>query len=225
MLALTFWPMVIALALWIGAAWFYWDAWTGSLSALLTGTRIADWLPPDVAPRLIHYSALVLVFMLLMPVILITAVLLAAVIAMPIIVNFVAARHYPQLEKKHGATIAGSIVNALVAILVFAGLWIVTLPLWLTGILAPVLPLLLSAYLNQRLFRYDALAEHASAPEYRSIVQTSRGRMYVLGFALAVLYYVPLLNLLVPILSGLAFTYFCLGELARLRERQAVVRR
>jgi len=225
MLALTFWPMVIALALWIGAAWFYWDAWTGSLSALLTGTRIADWLPPDVAPRLIHYSALVLVFMLLMPVILITAVLLAAVIAMPIIVNFVAARHYPQLEKKHGATIAGSIVNALVAILVFAGLWIVTLPLWLTGILAPVLPLLLSAYLNQRLFRYDALAEHASAPEYRSIVQTSRGRMYVLGFALAVLYYVPLLNLLVPILSGLAFTYFCLGELARLRQREAVVRR
>jgi CysZ protein len=103
-------------------------------------------------------------------------------------------------------------------VLVFAGLWIITLPLWLTGILAPVLPVVLSAYLNQRLFRYDALSDHASAGEYRAILEASRGRMYVLGALLALLYYVPLLNLLAPIVSGLAFTHFGLAELARLRQ-------
>ena len=42
--------------------------------------------------------------------------------------------------------------------------------------------------------------------------------MYVLGFLLALLYYVPLLNLLVPVLSGLAFAHFGLARLAELRE-------
>jgi len=36
--------------------------------------------------------------------------------------------------------------------------WIVTLPLWLTGVGAVLAPVLTSAYLNQRMFRYDALA-------------------------------------------------------------------
>jgi uncharacterized protein involved in cysteine biosynthesis len=98
-------------------------------------------------------------------------------------------------------------------------IWIVTLPLWLTGVLVPVLPLVLAAYLNQRLFRYDALSEHASPEEFRAILQTSWGRMYLLGVMLALLYYVPLLNLLVPVLSGLAFTHFGVAQLQELRQR------
>ena len=48
---------------------------------------------------------------------------------------------------------------------VFCTLWVVTLPLWLTGIAALILPVLRSAYLGQRLFRYDALAERARREE------------------------------------------------------------
>jgi amino acid transporter len=107
-------------------------------------------------------SSLLLLIVAVAPMILITALLISAILAMPLIVSFVAARDYPDLEKRRGGTIAGSILNALVAVLVFAALWIATLPLWLTGFLAPVIPLLLSAYLNQRLFRYDALSDHAS---------------------------------------------------------------
>jgi CysZ protein len=87
------------------------------------------------------------------------------------------------------------------------------------GVLAPIVPVVLSAYLTQRLFRYDALSEHASAEEYRAILKTSRGRMYALGFVLALLYFVPLLNLLAPILSGLAFTHFGLAQLCELRAK------
>ncbi|HEV2007810.1 MAG TPA: EI24 domain-containing protein [Burkholderiales bacterium] len=94
---------------------------------------------------------------------------------------------------------------------------IVTLPPWLTGVLAPVAPDVLFAYLNQRLFRYDAFSDHASAEKYRAILEASRGQMYVLGALLALLYYVPLLNLLVPVLSGVAFTHFGLARLSELR--------
>jgi hypothetical protein len=34
---------------------------------------------------------------------------------------------------------------------------------------------------------------------------------------LAGLYYVPFVNFVAPVITGLAFTHFCLGELARLR--------
>ena len=70
------------------------------------------------------------------------------------------------------------------------------------------------------MFRYDALSDHASAEEYRTIVQGSSGRLFLMGLVLALFYYVPLLNLLVPVLSALAFTHLCLGELSRLRQRR-----
>lgn len=206
MLALAIWPMLVALALWIVLAWLYGDSWAQWLSAALTGSNAGQWLSQHNFDRFVHYSALMLLVLVLAPLILITALLIAAVFEMPMIVSFVAARHYPTLDKRRGGTVPGGIFNALIAVLVFAGLWIVTLPLWLTGVLAPVVPVVLSAYLTQRLFRYDALSDHASAEEYRTILGASRGRMYVLGFLLALLYYVPFLNLLVPILSGLAFT-------------------
>ncbi len=218
MLALAIWPMLGALVLWTGLAWWYWDSWAHWLNSVVNGSYASQWLSQRTLNTLAHYSALLLLFALLVPMTLITAVMIAAAMEMPLIVNFVAARDYPALEKRRGGTVLGSIANALIAVLVFAGFWLVTLPLWLTGVLAPVLAVLLSAYLNQRLFRYDALSDHASAEEYRAILESSWGRMYVLGVLTGVLYFVPLVNLLVPVLSGLAFTHFGLAELARLRQ-------
>lgn len=43
---------------------------------------------------------------------------------------------------------------------------------------------------------------------------------YLLSLLLALLYYVRVVNFMVPVLAALAFTHLCLGELARLR-RQA----
>jgi uncharacterized protein involved in cysteine biosynthesis len=40
-----------------------------------------------------------------------------------------------------------------------------------------------------------------------------------MGLLLALLYYVPLVNLVVPVLSALAFTHLCLGELSRIRQK------
>jgi uncharacterized protein involved in cysteine biosynthesis len=86
-----------------------------------------------------------------------------------------------------------------------------------------VLPPLLSAYLSQRLLRYDALAEHASPEEYRAVISAARARLFFLGLALALLLYVPVVNLIAPVLSALAFTHFCLDELARLRQKSTLL--
>ena len=45
----------------------------------------------------------------------------------------------------------------------------------------------------------------------------SRGDLFLLGILLSLLLTVPLVNLLVPVLSALAFTNYCLARLERVR--------
>jgi uncharacterized protein involved in cysteine biosynthesis len=144
-----------------------------------------------------------------------------AVLAGPVFTRVVAVRHFPQLERKRGGTLAGGAVNAAVALAVWLPLWLVTLPLLLVPIVGIPVSLCLGAWLNQRLFRYDALAEHASAGERAAVVRDARKRLFTLGLILAPLAFVPVANLVAPLYAGLAFTHLCLDELAALRARRA----
>ena len=216
-LSIVLWPMVFALVLWGVLAWIFWADWLALMN---------DWVQPAEL-FLSQYdftwiaSALTVTLMLLMiaPLALTTALLIAAVIAMPMMVNHVAKRDYPDLVRLHGGTVLGSVWNALIAVAVFAGLWLVTLPFWLAAGLGAVFSLLLTAYLNQRLFRYDALAEHASRDEFETILERHGGSLYGMGLLLALLHWVPVINLVSPIYTGLAYIHFCLAKLRQLRSR------
>ena len=214
-LAVLLLPMLGAVLLWAVLAWFFWDTWIEGLRAFIGGTSVGAWLGSK-AGWLLTGSTALLMLALLAPAMFITAVLITELVAMPVIVSAVS-RSYPQVERKGDGSATGSIANAATAVLIFVVLWIVTLPLWFTGIGALVLPALNSAYLNQRLFRYDALSEHASRDEYRAIVSREKWRLYGLGLLLAFFYYIPFVNLAAPVISGLAFTHYGLGALARLR--------
>ena len=220
-LAIVFLPMLGSILLWSVLAWFYWEAWIEWLRAAFDATAAGQWLVTHRASWLASSFSAVFVIAVLLPAVLVTAIVITELIAMPVIVSVVA-RAYPGLVHHGGGTVLGSVANAIVAITIFALLWVGTLPLWFTGIGALVLPALISAYLNQRLFRYDALSEHASREEYRNIVTRVRGRLYALGLLLALLYYVPFVNLIAPVVSGLAFTHFCLAALARVRHGSGV---
>ena len=217
-LAILFVPPLLALSLWGVLAWVYWDAWSAWFNGMVGGTAVGRWLEDAGAGWLTRSFGVLALVGLWVPATLITVVVVVELVAMPVIVSSVAVRHYRGLERKNGGTVAGSLWNMIAGILVFGTLWLLTLPLWLTGIAAFVLPPLLSAYLSQRLFRYDALAEHAGPAEYRAVVAASRLPLFLLGLALAVLFYVPFVNLIAPVLSGLAFTHYCLDELERLRQ-------
>lgn len=215
-LAVLVLPMLGAIVLWSVLAFVFWDAWTGAFKALAQDTGAARWLIGQGASWVVEGTGVLLVVALLAPAILITAVLVTELVAMPVIVS-VAGQRYPALERRAGGTVLGSLANAGLTVTIFAVLWLVTLPLWLTGIGAIVVPALNSAYLNQRLFRYDALAEHADHGEYAQIVSRNKGSLFTLGLVLAPLYYVPLVNLAAPVIAGLAFTHYCLSALTKLR--------
>ncbi len=218
-IAIVFVPMLGSLVLWTILAWIFWDAWTGGIAGAMATTTVASWLQGWSATWVIDYTAMLVVLIAILPAMLVSALVITEIVAMPIIVRFVAGRYHPDLHRAEGGTIIGSVLNAVIGIGVFVLLWTFTLPLWLTGVGAVLAPVLTSAWLNQRLFRYDALAEHASPGEFAQITRTSRGDLFLLGVLLSLLLYVPLVNLLVPVLSGLAFTHFCLARLARERSK------
>jgi uncharacterized protein involved in cysteine biosynthesis len=80
-----------------------------------------------------------------------------------------------------------------------------------------VLPIIWAAWLNQRTFRFDALADHATAEERRAIIAEARGPLYLAGFLTALLAHVPLLNLLAPAFTALVYVHLCLAALRRPR--------
>jgi len=81
-----------------------------------------------------------------------------------------------------------------------------------------VIPLAIVGWVNQRVLRYDALAEHATAAEMRQLFTERRGTLYLLGIVLALLAYVPFIGFLGPVLFGLSFIHYLLAALRAHRE-------
>jgi len=217
MLALMLWPMLVAMVLWVGAAALFWGNWIANLTGLVQATPLEQWLAQGFLAVVSHYLISIMLVMLLLPVIYVTALVITTVFAMPVMVSHVAHKYYPELELRQGGSMAGSVGNAIIAILIYCVGWLLCLPLWLFSPLALLLPIILMAYLNQRLFRYDALAEHAGKEEYEQLIDSSIRKLYLLGALIGLLQFVPILNLFLPVYIGLAFIHLCLAELQQLR--------
>jgi uncharacterized protein involved in cysteine biosynthesis len=83
----------------------------------------------------------------------------------------------------------------------------------------------LFAYFNQRVFRYDAVADHASAEELRELFRRHSMSLYLLGIVLSLLAHIPVIGFFIPVIAGLAFIHYCLERLAELRRAPVVVAR
>jgi hypothetical protein len=215
MLWLMLWPMLVALGIWGTAALVLW----GTLAV-----RLAAWLRQalDYALAWAHLdfgtaalvAANVLLFLGFVPLVYLTALFILSVFGMQQMVAHVARRSFPDLERRHGGGMLGSGWNSFVALAGLLLLGVFSLPFWLLPPLWPIIPLVILGWVNQRLLRYDALAEHADGVEMRRIFRARRGALYVMGLLLALMAYVPILGFFAPVLVGLAFIHYLLGALA-----------
>jgi hypothetical protein len=214
MLWLMVWPMLVALTLWGIAALALWTR-----LAVWLAQRLQQWLEP--AAGFIRFdlgdaaliAAHVVLFLLFVPLVYVTALFILGIFGMQKMVDHVAERSFPALERRRGGGAAGSAWNGIVALAGMAGMFVVSLPLWILPPLWPLIPLVILAWVNQRLLRYDALAEHADAQEMARIFRERRFGMYVLGLMLALAAYVPLIGLIAPVVFGLAYIRYLLGAL------------
>ena len=214
---IVIWPMLAAVLLWLVLGMTFWDTFSGWIAGGLDAIGIQTWLE-GVEPRWVANAIQALVHLILfVPLVFLTALVITALFAMPALIGLVAERDYPQLKRENGGGMAGSLLNALLALGIFIAIWALTLPLWMIGA-GVVVPFIAATYLNQRLFRYDAIAEHASSEEMQALFSTYRSSWWGLGLLTGLLQFVPLLNLFAPVLTALAFIHFGLARLAYLRQ-------
>lgn len=210
------WPPLLALLLWLVIGFTWWSQGVALMARILPQLPWSGW------EWVAQWAAVFLLLAACAALVYITAIMLVAVIALPRLINLVATRDYPDLGR-HGENVFwGSLGNTLAAGAMFVLGSVILLPLLLIPGVLLVLPLLWSAWLNQRTFRFDALAEHATRKEMQGLLRANRKQFYVAGLGTAALAYLPLLNLLAPALTALVFVHLGLAALRRQRHAGGV---
>lgn len=214
MIWLMIWPLAIALGVWGTLAIVFWAQ---------IALAIAEWLQQGLAyapfigdwdfTTATLFLAKVLILVMLVPLIQLTALLILSIFGMPSMVEHVASRSYPRLERRKGGSLAGSVWNSSVGLLGLAGLGLVSIPFWIFPPLWPLIPIAILGWVNQRVLRYDALAEHATHEEMRRLFSRRWGGLYVMGLILALAAYIPFLGFFAPVLLGLSFIHYLLAAL------------
>lgn len=210
------WPPVAAFLIWSLVAWFAWQPLADWIVAALPEWAWLAW----IGPKLAHVA----VFLIFAPLIYLTALLLVSAFALPRMMLLIAERDYPDVTRRGSAQAAflGSIANGAAAGAIFVIGWLVTLPLLLIPGAVLVLPLFWTAWLNQRAFRFDALAEHAQTEERTKLIERERGTLHLGGLVGALMAHVPVLNLLALAYTAVLFVHLCLGALRELRAEEGV---
>jgi hypothetical protein len=248
MLLLTVLPFIVSVAIWGVLLWLGLQPMIDWLHAYFTdsgGFRVAGDVLGWLGLGAISTVLVPLIAMwVLLPLMILTALVFVGVMAMPIIVRHVGSRHYPELEMKKGGSVLGSLWIATYSFLIFAVLWLVTLPLALFPPLTFVVQPALWGWLTYRVMAYDALSEHASAEEMETVLRQHRWPLLVigaitgamgaaptllwLGGALSVIFFPVLaagaiwLYVLVFVFTGLWFEHYCLDALRQYRAAPAV---
>jgi uncharacterized protein involved in cysteine biosynthesis len=214
---IVLWPIVTAVLMWFVLGVVFWEFFSDWITSGLNALGIKTWLE-GIEPQWIAHSIQAIAHLVLfIPLVFVTALVITALFAMPMLIRLVAERDYPQLERKNGGSVGGNVLNALLAICIFVVIWTLTIPLWLVGV-GIIIPFIAAAYLNQRLFRYDALAEHASHEEMKVLFSANQSSLWGLGLLTGLVQFIPVLNLFAPVLSGLTFVHFGLRQLNDLRQ-------
>ena len=242
-------PLAVMLIAIGGWAYFY---WAGSVLAVQHWIESFGWLrsmfswfgssgTEGFAASVAPFGVLVL----MTPAAAVVALLVIAVLMTPALVRMVTEQRFASLEKKHGTSVAASVLWALgtsaVAVLAF----VVTIPLWLIPPLVLIVPPVIWGWLTYRVMSVDALADHASKPERELILQRYRWPLLMMGviagyigiapsvvwasgmvFTIGFVVLVPLAVWIYAItfaFSSLWFIHFCLAALQALRAEQGTL--
>ena len=248
-IALSFLPLLIMVALALGLGYFYWDPALDWVRAMLDASSLISslwrWLEGVGMGNLKTVVAPLIVIFAVTPVIVVLSLLTVAVMMTPALVALVGERRFAQLERKQGGSLLVSVLWSLGSTLLAAVALLISMPLWLVPPLILVLPPLIWGWLTYRVMSFDALADYASKEERREIFRRHRGWLLGIGiltgylgaapsivwasgalFAAAFVILVPLaiwIYTLVFAFSSLWFAHYCLTVLERLRAESASV--
>lgn len=242
-IALSFLPLILMVLLSFGLGYFFWEGAVASVAQWLASFELMEtllaWMDQIGMGSLRGVFAPLLVLVLATPVIVLLCLLLVAMFMTPAMVDLVAQRRFPALERKHGGSLVVSVFWSFGSTLLALVVLVVSMPLWLVPPLVLILPPLIWGWLTYRVFAFDALATHASGDERKAVLREHRGSLLLmgvlsgyLGAAPSLLWasgamFIAMAPLLVPLaiwiytlvfaFASLWFAHFALAALQRLR--------
>jgi hypothetical protein len=240
-------PLVLMGALAFGLGYFYWevaiDAVRDTFASWELLAAFSKWLEGAGLGGVKSMLGPLVVVFLATPVLVVLSLLAVAWVMTPTMVNLVAQRRFPGLEKRRGGSFLGSVTLGVVTSLLALAALVITVPLWLVPPLALIVPPLIWGWLTYRVMSYDVLAEYASREERRRLMRRHRPALIGMGLLCGYLGTAPSLvwalgavsvifaPVLVPIaiwiytlvfaFSSLWFAHHALSALAALRLEQA----
>ena len=184
-IALSLLPLVLMAGLALGLGYFYWERSVAGVRAAFESWQVLAtflaWLEGVGLAGLKTVLAPLVIVFLSTPVIVVLALLMVSALMTPSMLNLVADRRFPLLEKKRGGSFFGSLFGGLWATLAALIVLLISVPLWFVPPLVLVLPPLIWGWLTYRVMSYDVLAEHASRSERRELIRRHRGVLLGMG--------------------------------------------
>jgi hypothetical protein len=236
-------PLVLMVVAALGLGYFYWEAAIDAVRRTFESwsllSTLMEWLHSVGLTGLRAALAPMVVVFLATPIIVVVSLMAVAVMMTPSMLNIVAERRFPQLERKHGGSFLAGALGALWATLVALLAMLVSIPLWFVPPLVLILPPLIWGWLTYKVMAYDVLAEHASREERLDVLRRHRYILLAMGLLTGYLgaapslvwvsgvMFVALAPVLVPFaiwvytlvfaFSSLWFSHYALAALQQLR--------
>ena len=236
-------PVLFAGGAAFGLAYFFWegaiDAVRVALDDVVLLAPVTGWLNQISGGAFRSVIGPLVVVALSVPVLLISAMLLVSAFMGSMVVDLVARRRFPDLERRRGGSWWGSLFGSLGYTLLAGALLLISIPFWLIPPLVLVLPPLIWGWLSFKVMSYDALAEHASREERKELMREHRWPLLAIGLITGYLgaapslvwatgaMMLPMMPLLMPVFVWLYtlvfafacawFTHYSLAALAQLR--------
>jgi hypothetical protein len=222
MLALLAVPFVVCLIVFGLVAGFAWTPMSAMVSArmLEPSTNIGkayQWAASMGFAGIKDVLMIAIAFLFFAPLAFVLGLAVTAAVAMPAVVRFLGSGGYKDVHLDGSFSLAASLTNSVLALAVFLLVYLLSIPLWLFPLVGLIVPWLCWSWLTARIMRFDSLLEHATPAERTAIIDANRVQYFLLGMVLSALNFVPLMVLVTPVLSALAFGHFSLHKLRELR--------
>lgn len=238
-------PVVFAAALAFTLGQLFWatavEGLGGWLESSVTLTVLWGWLEAVGLPRLKAVLPHVILLVALTPAVVLVSLGAVSLLMAPALVRLVARHRFPQLQMLHSVPWWQSALWTMWSIGLALAAMLLSLPMWLVPPLILVVPPLIWGWLTYRVLAFDALAQHASVDERRTLLAQHKPTLLGMGVLVGMmgagpsliwstgLMTIAMAPLLLPVsiwlyvmvfsFACLWFIHFCLLSLQTLRER------
>jgi hypothetical protein len=204
-------PIFIVIAAVI-ACLFYWGPLNNLIFSLVHDTFMGSWVSIDI---LTGVGAVLAMAFLLVPGIILLCSLFFSVLLVPSLVRMIRRDDYPQVVLNPSGFGFRSFWLSLRLTGIYVLLVLITFPL---NLAFPPLGFLLSwwvlGFFNSRLYGREVLEEIFPQPQVDQFLEVHQKELLRLGLLTAVMFFIPMMNLVASPWTALVFTRFCLSQAA-----------